>query len=456
MIETLAGSYVALEKEADADVRAEVNALLLNFISKKPKALQLALVAFVNNVYAKDEGLFLAGFMPHFLKDLIKLEQKSENGAIAEVFVSFCLEGCFFESSGGNFADRRSRELSEWLSCFKRGLSTKSVNRVNEYAKGWHERTRQRWYEKSGYRPSWISIWLSKMKDRLAKKRRRILVPAFALAALGLVGWLVYPQLVRWLDYHGEPVDVEQGKRLSYWLEQYENATAEQESDVKGRRMEAQTAIQSIGTNALLSLVRMVRTKDSAIDNKVESIFRLRSENNYHARSIQGFAVLGEAAKPAVDDLVKSLGDKSPNVQACAANCLGLIGPVAKDAFPHLVNLLDERLTNNVVSLREGATNAVLIIGLIGPKAKDAIPDLVNLLNERLTNNVVSLREGATNAVLIVGLIGPKAKDAIPDLVNLLNERLTNNVVNLREGATNAVLSVFRVWVIATAKSKVK
>jgi hypothetical protein len=165
MIETLAKSYVALDKEGDADMRTEVNALLLKLVSKKPKALGLALVAFVNNVYARNESLFLRGFMPGLLEELIRLERQSESGEVAEVFISFCLEGCFLEQ-GGNFADRRAVEMTEWLGRFKRGLTTKSIVRVNRIAQDWDSETRERWYRESGYRPGWISRWRADARER--------------------------------------------------------------------------------------------------------------------------------------------------------------------------------------------------------------------------------------------------------------------------------------------------
>ena len=133
-------------------------------------ALGLALVAFVNNVYAKNENLFLRGFMPGLVEELIRLEQKSESGAVAEVFVSFCLEGCFLEQ-GGNFADRRSSEMAEWLGRFKRGLTPKSIARVNRVARGWDAATRDRWYKESGYRPSWISRWRADARERREERK---------------------------------------------------------------------------------------------------------------------------------------------------------------------------------------------------------------------------------------------------------------------------------------------
>ena len=292
---------------------------------------------------------------------------------MAEVFVSFCLEGCFLEQ-GGNFADRRSSEMAGWLGRFKRGLTPKSIACVNRVAREWDAGTRDRWYRVSGYRPSWISSRLSDMKKRREekrlqktqeklrgrysprkKRRGRMLVPVLVLSALGLVGWLVYPQLVRSVVYpHREPV--EQGKRLGVWLDQYRKSMlAVQESDRDVPRKDAEGAIRKIGTNALPALLRMVQAKDSAAGTRVVRVLGLRSEDDYHTRSTDGFAVLGAGAKPAVGALVRALGDKSSGIRACAATCLGSIGPEAKDAVPALRQLFGDR----VITVRTAATNAI-------------------------------------------------------------------------------------------------
>ncbi len=173
MIGRLARSYVALDKEGDADMRAEINGLLLKLIAKTPQALKLALVEFVNHVYARNEGLFLRGFMPGLIEELIGLERQSEDGAVAGIFVLFCLEGCFLEQ-GGNFADRRSMELAGWLQRFKRGLTTRSIGRVNRIARVWDSESRERWYRESGFKPSWIWKWRAEAHER--REERKLMV----------------------------------------------------------------------------------------------------------------------------------------------------------------------------------------------------------------------------------------------------------------------------------------
>jgi hypothetical protein len=155
MIETLAKAYLALDKEADTDIRAEINAMLLKLVAEKPTALQLALVAFVNSVYASNENLFLKGFMPGLMDNLIKLERGNESGAVAEKFVLFCIEGCFLTGTNGNFADRRSQEMAIWLDRFSKSLTSKSMKRVNQSAQKWEESSRNRWYQVSGYKEKW-------------------------------------------------------------------------------------------------------------------------------------------------------------------------------------------------------------------------------------------------------------------------------------------------------------
>ena len=155
MIETLAKAYLELDKEADTDIRAEINAMLLKLVAENPNALQLALVAFVNSVYLSNENLFLKGFMPGLIDKLIKLERGNESGAVAEKIVLFCIEGCFLTGTNENFSGRRSQDMADWLDRFSKSLTPKSMKRVNQLAKKWDEPSRNRWHQVSGYKEKW-------------------------------------------------------------------------------------------------------------------------------------------------------------------------------------------------------------------------------------------------------------------------------------------------------------
>ena len=235
----------------------------------------------------------------------------------------------------------------------------------------------------SGYRPSWISAWVSERKERREEKRLqkkqeklrgrysprkrgrgRFLVPGLAVVALGFAVWLFYPELIRGLVYpRREPV--ERGKRLGVWLDMYRKSSlAVGETDRDVAREDAEEAVRKMGTNALPALLRMVQARDSAVGGRVVRVLGLRSEDAYHVRSTDGFALLGAGAKPAVGVLIRALSDGGASVRACAATCLGLIGPEAKDALPALHQLFGDRM----IGVRTEATNAVARID-IGPAA---------------------------------------------------------------------------------------
>ncbi len=151
---------------------------------------------------------------------------------------------------------------------------------------------------------------------------------------------------------------------------------------------------------------------------------------------------IGPAAKDAVPHLVELLKDPDADVRWAAAGALGMIGAAAKDAVPHLVELLKDSNTDvhraaadalrgigaekdavpHLVELlkdpkllwyvRRAAADA---LGQIGPEAKAAVPHLVELLKDSDTD----VRRAAAGAL---GQIGPAAKDAVPHLVDLLKD----------------------------------
>ncbi len=117
---------------------------------------------------------------------------------------------------------------------------------------------------------------------------------------------------------------------------------------------------------------------------------------------------IGPAAKDAVPHLVELLKDPDALVRRAAAGALGMIGAAAKDAVPHLIDLLKDSDTD----VRRAAAGA---LGMIGPAAKDAVPHLVDLLKDPDAD----VRRAAAGAL---GGIGAAAKDAIAHLVDHLKD----------------------------------
>jgi HEAT repeat protein len=107
---------------------------------------------------------------------------------------------------------------------------------------------------------------------------------------------------------------------------------------------------------------------------------------------------IGPAAKSAIDDLTKALGDTSDaTLRAAAAQALGRIGPAAASS----VSLLTERLTDENTQVRR---QSAVALGRIGPAAADAAPGLITALKDH------QLRAAARTALI---QIGKPAADAI-------------------------------------------
>jgi HEAT repeat protein len=94
------------------------------------------------------------------------------------------------------------------------------------------------------------------------------------------------------------------------------------------------------------------------------------SDPALRGRVLEILAALGPAAKPAVDDMIKSLADADPAVRGDAAAAIAAIGPDAAAAVPILVKMLAD----------EGAPleryPAAYALGRIGPAAKPAVEQL--------------------------------------------------------------------------------
>jgi HEAT repeat protein len=160
----------------------------------------------------------------------------------------------------------------------------------------------------------------------------------------------------------------------------------------------------------------------------------------------------GKVCVPALIEVLKS--DDCDYV-AVAANCLGLLGPRAKEAAPALAQVLTREFEENersmisdpkvsaakalkrigasavstvpelIVALREAgdfsaAAAAANVLGSFGPKAKAAVPYLIETVKaqEKDTEDW-RVREAA---ILALGRIGPDAKVAIPVLRNAMKD----------------------------------
>ena len=178
------------------------------------------------------------------------------------------------------------------------------------------------------------------------RKRITVLAVAALLALVGVIGW----QVLRPSD---EPVY--KGKRLTKWL--VPHPYLELNSSTTGiLTPEAEEALRQIGSNAVPTLLRMLRARGSALKVKlmglVQSQHVIKVEyipaNIWNASALEGFKILGSDGQSAVPELIRIASDNfSATSTSCAILSLVKVGPAARQAVPYLAHWVtnsDKRL----------------------------------------------------------------------------------------------------------------
>jgi HEAT repeat protein len=263
--------------------------------------------------------------------------------------------------------------------------------------------------------------------------RKRVHI-ALAVLLLALAGVSVWQGLsLRDLVY--------QGKRLSSWLQAYRlHGVAGVETwQVRTEQQMADEAVRKAGTNALPTLLRMLRAKDSALKVKLvglaqrQHFVRIRytpaEELNYQASC--AFGVLRAKGQNAVPALME-IADKhiSHDSRWYAIAALAFIDPPAKEVIPSLSGWA----TNADSRVRLYAVHA---LGEIRAERDRVVPVLTNALRDP-DNQVV------IDAAAALGKFGPNAKLAVPALVEFLNAPSVNRPYDAysRLFATNALKAI--------------
>jgi hypothetical protein len=248
------------------------------------------------------------------------------------------------------------------------------------------------------------------------RKWFRILLVMLLLAVAGGIAWLAFRS-------PAEPVY--NGKALSVWLQNFN-------SDVVDGR-EAEDAVRHIGTNAIPTLLSMLRAKDSGLkirfirllarQNWIKIKVTLAADRNYAACS--AFEVLGADAKSAVPELIQIYGqDISTESKCLTADALGYIGPLATNAIPALLRGL--KTTNDPVRW-----NTVWALRKIHSQPELVVPELIKLLHDPNYRVRMIAKDALSN-------FGTNARMAIPVLIEMLDDQNSNN----RELATNALKEI--------------
>ena len=170
-------------------------------------------------------------------------------------------------------------------------------------------------------------------------------------------------------------------------------------------------------------------------------------------------AAMGPTAKPAVDDVIKSLEDSDPIIRGEAAVTIATIGPDAAAAVPSLLKILTAGETAT-----DGRYSAAYALGRIGPAALPAAESLRSLISSPdevlatvaawsmlkitpedktlLDQAIPALRKAVRadrelvrlEAAVSLGDIGPAAASAIP-ILELVSEEDSSRQVRDAAGA---------------------
>jgi PBS lyase HEAT-like repeat len=237
----------------------------------------------------------------------------------------------------------------------------------------------------------------------------RIILTLAGIAIICLAAWKMFAP--RQPTYNG--------KLLSYWLSRYENRILGKAALNSSEQQEADKAVREIGTNAIPYLLKLAGRKDSALKQRMLSIYRRQSflklpihdAQFYHVEASCGFVALREKAKPAVPGLIRLLKDADHQVREIAASDLGMIGPEAEEAIPAILPLLDEQ--NRGTPTLE----AMMALGGIHRRPDIVLPRLLEFVNgDRKGWNYQS------PALDAIGRYGSDAKDLAPVIITFLDD----------------------------------
>jgi hypothetical protein len=237
--------------------------------------------------------------------------------------------------------------------------------------------------------------------------RKRVQI-AFAVLLVILAG------VSAWLGLR-EREPVYEGKPLSYWV--YEaNGTSVPEA------RKAAQVLRQAGTNAMPTLLRMLRKRDSAFVDQLVALARkqhvvqVRHISSRYRNFVvpRAFVRLGADAKDAVPELIGIFDQHiSEESQAGIADILSSIGPAAREAIPSLLRAA----TNQNPSVHVCVISA---LSAIHAKPESLVPLLTKCLSEP---------DAAVNRFAISGLqaFASEAQPAVPALVEFFSARRDGN-----------------------------
>jgi len=233
------------------------------------------------------------------------------------------------------------------------------------------------------------------------KKRLAILI-GFGILAISIVWLCQYdPSQVFSLEPKYE------GHTLNYWMDHW------YVNDWGGGNTEAMAALKSMGAKAVPYLLDWMARPSN-----------FSSGGQYQIRALQGFKVLGPAAKSAVPKLIKMLGGRSHDAEIALAD-------IGSDAVPALADKLVETLTDtnapNLFRRRPGPAevqqSVLATLGMMGTKAGAAVPALLQAVRSQYPWT----QAGAAQALGDAGVNQPDL--VLPPLIQVFTNSETEPLV---------------------------
>jgi HEAT repeat protein len=244
---------------------------------------------------------------------------------------------------------------------------------------------------------------------------RKRLVRVFAILTI-----LAIAALVLWRSRRdSEPMYA--GKPLKFWLHQY--TSLPKSADGSELNAQASEALRSIGTNAIPTLLKMMRESDGWSSNYTLRRLALKCgfldqlpplASDLNSEACEGLKLLGDDAKEAVPALVEIFEENiSQASQVCAINALEDMGPAGGAALPAFLRAT----TNSNPTIR---CNTLVGLGGLSVPTEAVLPALLNALGD--ANYSVQVC-----AIKSLGWRGETAAAAVPALAGMATN--TNYVV---------------------------
>ena len=241
----------------------------------------------------------------------------------------------------------------------------------------------------------------------MSKKRLGLIVSILAL--LGLIALIP-------IKFH-QPDPTYEGIHLSEWLVESAKANFSTKEDAQIHQRKASLAIKHSGTNAVPTLLRMIRAREHPVLNTLYLLISKLpfgridhvSPSSLQIVGMKGFQELGPAASNAVLELI-DIVDHSPSSMSKQAAIASLksIGSSANESAPSLLRATES--TNQYV--RAHALAALYPVH-VAPEL--AVPKLINALDD-------PTQGGRTAAAIGLAQYGTNAQSAVPALVVAYNK----------------------------------